>query len=95
MSHDILQQVDLKEFETLPIGTRITADIVSYSSGQNKIKGIHPLKINDQIKAVIILCTIGGENYPNEWLNEEKTILKYYLEGRKDKTTERKNITKI
>ncbi|WP_332632548.1 HNH endonuclease [Halalkalibacter flavus] len=77
----------LTGFETLPIGTMITADTVAHLSGQNRVKAIHPLKVNDRIKAVVILCTIGGENYPNEWLDDKMNLLKYYLEGRTDKVT--------
>lgn len=62
-------------------GTTISADDIALLSGQNRVKGIHPIFINE-FKAVAILCTIGGMNYSNKWLDDERNKLKYYLEGR-------------
>lgn len=51
--------------------------------GLNRVKGIHPF-YRDGNKGVFILCTIGGENYANSWLDKENTKLNYYLEARTD-----------
>ncbi|PKM81988.1 MAG: hypothetical protein CVU89_06515 [Firmicutes bacterium HGW-Firmicutes-14] len=82
-------QLTLQELGSLPLGVAVNATDVSLLSGQNQMKGIHPV-FKDSIRAIIILCTIGGESYPNEWLNEDKTLLKYYLEGRTDNQTGKK-----
>lgn len=42
----------------------------------------------------IILCTFNNETYPNEWLDDNKLILKYYLEGRLNKTQGKKIFNK-
>jgi len=74
----------LEELNDLPLGVAVTATDVASLSGQNQIKGIHPIN-KDGLKAVVLLCTIGGEHYSNEWLAEDKSKLKYYLEGRTDR----------
>ncbi|KUO51106.1 MAG: hypothetical protein APF76_16565 [Desulfitibacter sp. BRH_c19] len=74
-------QITTKDLADLPIGYAVSAKDISLLSKQNQMKGIHPIQ-NDSFKAVIILCTIGGEQHPNEWLDHEKTLLKYYLESR-------------
>lgn len=76
----------LEELNELPLGVAVTATDVALLSGQNQIKGIHPI-IKDGFKAVIVLCTIGGEYYSNEWIGEDKKKLKYYLEGKADRQT--------
>ncbi|MRG28781.1 hypothetical protein GIJ05_11515 [Laceyella tengchongensis] len=71
-------------------GFKVKASDVSHLSGQNRIKGIHPIGSND-VTGVIILCTIGsGGEYPNKWLDSSHTRLKYYMEGREDKQLGRK-----
>jgi predicted HNH restriction endonuclease len=75
-----------KDLNSLPLGTTINADDIASLSRQNRVKGIHPITHSD-FRGVVILCTIGGENYANEWLNDEHTKLKYYLEGRTDQKT--------
>lgn len=62
-------------------GREYTADQVSKVSGHNRAKGIHPVKRDDALLSVAILSTIGGQDYANQWLDEEKTLLKYYMEG--------------
>ncbi|MBC7075526.1 MAG: AAA family ATPase [Syntrophomonadaceae bacterium] len=79
-------QLKLQELDNLPIGFAATAADIAAISGHNQVKGIHPIDKEDY-KAVIVLCTIGGDNYPNQWLDEEKNALKYYLEGRTDRKT--------
>jgi len=74
----------LEELNDLPLGVAVTATDVALLSGYNQVKGIHPINRNG-LKAVVVLCTIGGEHYSNEWLAEDKSKLKYYLEGRKDR----------
>jgi hypothetical protein len=91
MTDVIRREVTLDEIKNLPHGTAINALTISKLSGMNQVKGIHPITMGGQIKAVVILCTIGGENYPNEWLDKEKRILKYFLEGRMDKNKEYKS----
>lgn len=75
-------QITLKELESLPLYFAVTAIDIANLSGQNQMKGIHPID-RDGIKTVVVLCTLNGDSYPNQWLNKEKTRLKYYLEGRK------------
>jgi len=79
-------QLNLQELADLPIGSAATAADVAAISGHNQVKGIHPIDKEDY-KAVIILSTIGGENYSNQWLDEGKNLLRYYLEGRTDRKT--------
>ncbi len=76
-------QLTLQELNDLPLGVAVTATDVALLSGQNQVKGIHPIE-REEFKGVIVLCTIGGDHYANEWLNDEKSRLKYYLEGRTD-----------
>lgn len=76
----------LEELENLPLGTAVNATDVAQLSGHNRVKGIHPVDKNG-LKCVVVLCTIGGEHYSNEWLAEDKSKLKYYLEGRTDRQT--------
>lgn len=82
-------QLTLQQLNNLTLGIPVTATDVSLLSGQNQMKGIHPI-FKDNLSALVILCTIGGESYPNEWLSGDKTVLKYYLEGRTDKETGKK-----
>ena len=82
-------QITLEDLGNLPQEYAVSAKDVSMVSNQSVMKGIHPIT-KDDFKGVIILCTIGGEQYPNEWLDEEKTILKYYLEGRTNPESQRK-----
>jgi len=74
------------ELVNLPPGYAVKASDVAYLSGHNQVKGIHPVEHNGE-KAVIVLCTIGGKNYANEWLTDDRRRLKYYLEGRTDKNS--------
>ncbi len=76
------RQLTLKDLEDLPLGLAINATDASLLSGYNQAKDIHPI-LKDEYKGVIILCTIGGQEYANLWLDEEENLLKYYLEGRK------------
>lgn len=71
------------DLSKLSIGTLVVADDIAKLSGQNRVKGIHPLSTGE----VAILCTINGMNYPNIWLDKEKKRLKYYLEGRENRET--------
>ena len=71
----------LRDLDNLPYYFAVTATDIARLSGHNQQKGIHPIDENG-FKTVVVLCTLGGDNYPNQWLNEEKTVLKYYLEGR-------------
>jgi len=71
-----------EDFRDLPLEYPVKADDIASFSGHNRVKGIHPID-KDDFKAVIILCTLGGSNYPNQWIDEENGILKYYAEGRK------------
>lgn len=77
------------ELNTLMMGQPVSSNDIAHLSGHNRIKGIHRIT-SKAFTGVAILCTIGGKEYPNEWLNEEKTILKYFLEGRKGKTDSKK-----
>lgn len=79
----------IEQLRVLEQGYLINADDISKISGQNRVKGIHPIE-SQGFKAVAILCSIGGENYPNEWPDASKNTLKYYLEGRTDRATGRK-----
>lgn len=83
MANSSVTQLDRECLRDLPYGATVTANIVAQLSGQNQVKGIHPITEQGQVAAVIILCTIGGEHYPNDWLDDDKRKLKYYLEGRK------------
>ena len=87
-------QLTVEELNVLEQGHAVSAIDVAAVSGQNQVKGIHPIE-NDQ-KCVIILCTLNGEYYPNEWLSPDETSLKYYLEGRtqKDGTKSYNEMTK-
>lgn len=70
-------------FENLEIGYEVTSDYISQKSNINRVKGIHPIRNSlGNIACVAILCTINGDSYPNEWI-EENNILKYYFFGRK------------
>lgn len=82
-------QITLQELSSLAPGVAVTATDIALLSGQNQVKGIHPI-FKDNFKVVVILCTIGGEYYPNQWLTEDRTVLKYYLEGRTDRETGKK-----
>lgn len=66
-----------QDLENMPLGYAVSAGDVARFSGQNQMKGIHPIE-----NGVIILCTLSGETYANSWLDENETVLKYYLEGR-------------
>ena len=70
-----------EDFWDLPLEYPASADDVAALSGQNRVKGIHPID-KEYFKAVIILCTLGGSNYLNQWIDEENGVLKYYAEGR-------------
>lgn len=87
-------KMSLTVLETLEIGYAVSADQIARLSGQNQQKGIHYVKNDDGTeRCVIILCTIGGAEYPNEWIANDgsHSRLKYYLEGRKkDKTSKLK-----
>lgn len=83
---------DLKEMD-IDIGKKVIADDIAKLSGQNKVKGIHPIE-RDNFKCTVILCTINGENYRNEWLDHDKFRLKYYLEGKKDPKSGKKIFNK-
>ncbi len=74
-------QLTMKDLEDLPLEYAASAKDVSLLSGQNQMKGIHPID-TDNFKGVIVLCTIAGEAYANSWLDDEENSLKYYLEGR-------------
>lgn len=76
-------QLTIKDLEDLPLEYGVSATDVSLLSRQNRVKGIHPINKNE-FKGIILLCTLGGEHYPNQWLDEGKNMLKYYLEGRTD-----------
>ncbi|WP_437832647.1 HNH endonuclease (plasmid) [Niallia taxi] len=54
----------------------ISAIEIAHISGRNQTVGIHPL---EDPKRVIIMCTLKGGTYPNEWLDENHVLLKYYL----------------
>lgn len=70
----------IKDIINLPINETVSARDVSKISGINQVKGIHALTQQSPISAVI-LCTLHGEAYKNEWI-EEPNLLKYYLEAR-------------
>lgn len=82
-------QITLKDLNKLPLEYAVSAKDIAQLSKINQVKGIHPIE-NDEVKAVVILCTIGGESYNNQWLNEKQDLLKYYLEGRTDSQTGQK-----
>lgn len=65
-----------RDLENMPLGYPVSAGDVARFSGQNQMKGIHPIE-----NGVIILCTLSGETYANSWLDENETVLKYF-EGR-------------
>lgn len=69
------------EIELWEVGKEVTAKDVSEISGVNQVKGIHPIKKDEQIEGVAILCTLFGDNYKNEWISENY-ILKYFLESK-------------
>ena len=71
----------LDDLNSLQQGYAVTAKDVAALSGQNIVKGIHPIN-DDAHKSVVILCTFSGGFYANSWLDEHETVLKYYLEGR-------------
>ncbi|WP_024851717.1 HNH endonuclease [Hydrogenovibrio kuenenii] len=78
----------VSELKDLPIGALLNATQISQITGINQVKGIHPVN-SDSVNAVI-LCTTGSNNdYPNEWIQKYNT-LKYYLEGKKTDTGEKK-----
>lgn len=67
----------------LHIGSQINAAYIARLSGQNQVKGIHTIKDElGNIECVAILCTINGESYANEWL-DNGSALKYYFYGLK------------
>ncbi|OWZ84117.1 McrB family protein [Natranaerobius trueperi] len=68
---------DLKE---LDYGYTVSEEDIASILGQNLVKEISPIEV-DELKSVIILCTIDGQEYPNEWLDDKKNYLKYYLDG--------------
>lgn len=74
-------QLTAKDLNSLAKGYAVTALDVAAVSGQNQMKGIHPVEKDDS-KCTIILCTLEGGMYANSWLDREETVLKYYLEGR-------------
>lgn len=75
--------------ESLPLGYEVTADDIAALSGQNRIKGIHPLLDHDP-RSVVILCTIWGGDYPDRWLDDGHNELIYCLEGRFSAAEQRK-----
>lgn len=82
-SPSALRASDLNE---LPLGMQVTADDIATLSGQNRIKGIHPL-LHLEPRSVVILCTLDGDSLQKKWLESDKNQLKYYLEGSKDLKT--------
>jgi len=72
----------LKDLKDLPYLYPVNAENIASISSQNLMKGIHPI-IKEEYNAVVILCTISGKSYSNEWLDEDKNMLKYYAEGKK------------
>lgn len=78
--------IKLEDLSDLDRGYPVNANDISSLSEQNSIKGIHPVD-SQEFQGTIILCTISGQEYPNEWLDANKQFLKYYLEGRRDKNT--------
>ncbi len=77
-------QISLKDLFNLSEGFAVTAKDIALISNQNQMKGIHPI-LNKDYKGIVILCTIGGDEYANLWLDDQETKLKYYLEGRRGK----------
>lgn len=90
----MISQFSIKDLKSIEIGKEVTADDIAKLSGQNKVKGIHPIE-RDNFKCTVILCTINGENYRNEWLDHNKYRLKYYLEGKRDSESGRKKFNKL
>ncbi|MCL5116700.1 MAG: AAA family ATPase [Firmicutes bacterium] len=84
------QQLTARALHGLSRGYAVSATDVAALSGLNQIKGIHPIS-GKESRAVIILCTLHGESYPNEWLNDDETVLKYYWEGHTDNKTGQKS----
>lgn len=82
--------LSLEALHSLPQGYAISAADVAALSGYNQIKGIHPI-FQEGFQGVVILCTLHGKNYSNEWLSDDHTILKYYWEGHIDPKTGKKS----
>ena len=72
----------VKDLKNLPYLYPVNAENIATISSQNLMKGIHPI-IKDDYKAVVVLCTISGQHYSNQWIEQESGLLKYYAEGRK------------
>ena len=72
----------LKDLKDLPYLYPVNAENIASISSQNLMKGIHPI-VKDEYKSVVVLCTISGQHYSNQWLDQEFGLLKYYAEGRK------------
>lgn len=68
--------------QKVPLGYQVQADDIAAISGQNRQKGIHPIP-DPSHPSVVILCTIEGGDYPDRWLDDRHTRLRYCLEGRK------------
>ena len=81
--------LNYEDFKDLPYLYPVNANDISSISGINLMKGIHPIEKDEQFSAAI-LCTIGGTNYPNEWLDDKHELLKYYAEGKKNQNTGQK-----
>lgn len=75
--------------DSLPIGSSVSAADVSALSGQNQVKGIHPL-LSEEPRSVIVLSTLQDGDYPDQWLDPSHESLLYCLEGRTDPGTGRK-----
>ncbi len=74
--------------DSLPIGFCVSASEVSALSGQNRVKGIHPLP--GEPRSVAVLATLQEGQYPNEWLDPSHEALLYCLEGRIDRGSRQK-----
>lgn len=79
-------QVTLKDLGDLPEGFAVSAVDIARLSGLNQVKGIHYIE-KEGFRGVVLLCSLLGERYSNDWLDPGKTMLKYYPEGRQDKET--------
>lgn len=53
--------------DSLPIGFEVSASDVSALSGQNQVKGIHPLP--GEPHSVVVLSTLQEGDYPDQWLD--------------------------
>jgi hypothetical protein len=75
--------------DSLPVGYTVSASEISALSGQNQVKGIHPL-VPEEPRSVIILSTLQDGDYPDQWLDPSHESLLYCLEGRIDRGLGRK-----